>query len=419
MMPGAKSPAAVFLTPVIPARTGQGLAMRAANQLAGLLRVFEVTVLVVPCAGSAPGAERFSTSFPGAALEVLDLRGQQDPYFRVIATRTDADEQNALFARYGKPSIAAVMSGQVAAQVADAIRRTQASWVHVFRSYLLGALDEVPAAIPRSIDLDEDDASSYHSTAAVLESRGRIAEARWAKLEAAAFDRLLAQKLRHFRAVTLANAKDAVSFAQRHAGQPLGSIANSVMLPPASVLPRERSPRREGMLFVGTLGYWPNTDGLEWFMTDVLARIPGAHLRIAGAHPPRSLRAAARRGRVEFLGFVEDLSSAYRHAALTIAPMRSGGGTRLKILEAGAFGVPVVATPEAAAGLWQSIRPWGLTACTAGEFAASCRSLLADGGRSRLLGLAGRRAVAARFSSARVDSAWAAMFRRLHEGEEM
>lgn len=411
-------PRAVFLTPVIPARTGLGLAMRAASQLAGLLRVFDVTVLVIPCAGSAPGGEHFSSAFPGAELEVLDIRGQQAPLFRIIATLANADERHALFARYGKPSLAAAISSHIAAQVADVIRRKNAGWVHVFRSYLLGALDGIPGDMPRSIDLDEDDASSFRSTAAILDQRGRIEDARWARLEADAFERLTAQKLTNFRAVTLANAMDVESLGRRHVGLPLRAIANSVVVPPASAVSRGVGIRREGMLFVGTLGYWPNADGLKWFMADVLPRVPGARLRIAGGNPPDSLRALAPRGRVEFLGYVNDLSQAYRYAALAIAPMRSGGGTRLKILEAGAFGVPVVATPEASAGLWQPARPWGMTASGAGPFAAACRFLLGNPRAARHLGLAGRRTVAARFGSARVDGAWASMFQKLHDGDD-
>jgi polysaccharide biosynthesis protein PslH len=408
----------VFITPVIPLHTGMGLAMRAAVQLAGLVRTFDVTVLYIPIVETANGLSRFSAAFPHVRIEVVDCRGEADPYFRMIARLRDPEEQLLHFARYGKPSLAAAVSGAVAAQVAEHIRRSGAVFVHVFRSYLAGTLDDVPGQVLRSIDMDEDDVASFLSSAAVFAASGQSLAARWASLEANAFDRLQAQKLGAFRSVTLANAEDIALLQSRHPGLPLRALPNCVAVPRLNALaPRLRSPGRN-MLFVGSLRYAPNVDGLLWFIRNVLPRISGACLSIAGRAPPSSLLAHARKGRVEFMGYVEDIASAYREAALAIAPMRSGGGTRLKILEAAAHGVPVVATPLAAAGLWTAEPPWGIAAADALHFASACKRLLANPQEALRLGRLGRHAVSRHYGYERVREDWTRLFQDTEKGSQ-
>ncbi|MFN4140945.1 glycosyltransferase family 4 protein [Aestuariivirga sp.] len=407
-------PRAVFLTPVLPSRSGMGLAMRAGSQLAGMMRVFDVKTLLIPLIETGQTGGSFAAAFPGSGLERVACVGEVDHYFRLIASLVDPQERLLHFERYGKPSLVAALSGSVVQRVAERVQHHGATHIHVFRSYLLPALDLLPHATTRSIDLDEDDASSFLSSAAVLEARRCPEAARWARLEALAFDRLIALRLKNFGCVTLANAEDIPGFLGRHPGLPLQALPNGVDVPTlASITP---GGHRKDILFVGSLRYEPNVDGLLWFVTSVLPRLPKARLLVAGRAPPPQLLAWARPGRVEFLGYVERLACAYRHAALAIAPMRSGGGTRLKILEAGAHGVPVVATPEAAKGLWKQGRFWGMTATSARHFAGACRRLLENPQEAQRLGRLGRHAVAADFSSVRVEDAWSTMFEGLQKG---
>jgi glycosyltransferase involved in cell wall biosynthesis len=409
-------PRAVFLTPVLPSRSGMGLAMRAGSQLAGMMRVFDVTTVVIHIIETGQCEHEFAAAFPASGLERVACAGQEDHYFKLIASLGDPEERLLHFERYGRPSLAAAVSDGVAKKVADCVARHGATHVHAFRSYLLPALDLVAGGITRSIDLDEDDASSFLSSAAVLENRRRMAAARWARLEARAFDRLMALKLKNFSPVTLANAEDIPGFLARHPGLPLQALRNGVAVPPTGALAPRRA--RKDILFVGSLRYAPNVDGLLWFIASVLPRLTGARLLVVGRAPPPQLLAQARPARIKFLGYVEDLAHAYGCAALAIAPMRSGGGTRLKILEAGAYGVPVVATPEAAAGLWNEGRFWGMTASGAHRFAEACRRLLENPQEARRLGMLGRHTVAARFGEAGVEATWANMFNGLQKGHE-
>jgi len=115
------------------------------------------------------------------------------------------------------------------------------------------------------------------------------------------------------------------------------------------------APPREDVLYVGNFQNLPNVDALEYFLLDIwpLVRLkrPRARLTVAGANPSkRVLRFDGRNG-VEVVGSVPDLRPYYHRRRLMVAPIRAGSGTRLKILEAFAAGLPVVSTTLGAEGI--------------------------------------------------------------------
>jgi polysaccharide biosynthesis protein PslH len=107
-------------------------------------------------------------------------------------------------------------------------------------------------------------------------------------------------------------------------------------------------------VFVGKMDFRPNIDAITWFCPAVwpLVRIgrPDARLAIVGRDPVPRVRAVAGDG-IEVTGTVEDVRPWLARAAVVVVPLRVGGGTRLKILEAMAMGKAIVATPMAAEGL--------------------------------------------------------------------
>ncbi|WP_246675315.1 glycosyltransferase [Mesorhizobium sp. B2-3-4] len=109
------------------------------------------------------------------------------------------------------------------------------------------------------------------------------------------------------------------------------------------------------ILFIGHLGYPPNVDAAERLARVILPRIrralPGAKLVLAGRSPKPDVRALAGLPDVELVENPESVAPLLSGAHLTIIPLKAGGGTRIKILEAMAWGVPVIATPLAAEGL--------------------------------------------------------------------
>ncbi len=132
----------------------------------------------------------------------------------------------------------------------------------------------------------------------------------------------------------------------------LAIIPNGVDVAGLQPLPPAAEPV---LLFVGTLGYEPNIDAAQFFATQVLPRVqaavPATRLVIAGQHPAPGVLALAHLPGVSVIGAVPDLQPVYQAAQVVVVPLRAGGGTRLKILEALALGRPVVSTTIGAEGL--------------------------------------------------------------------
>jgi polysaccharide biosynthesis protein PslH len=105
-------------------------------------------------------------------------------------------------------------------------------------------------------------------------------------------------------------------------------------------------------IFVASFNYQPNRNGLRFLLDEVFpkvwAELPEARLTLVGAGLGQRPSSDPR---VEALGFVDDLSAAYASASCAVAPLLQSGGTPLKVIEALAHGLPVIATSRAAAGL--------------------------------------------------------------------
>lgn len=150
-------------------------------------------------------------------------------------------------------------------------------------------------------------------------------------------------------------------------------------------------------LFVANFAYAPNRRGLRFLLEEVLPRVwqelPDARLALVGAgleQPPSD------DPRVETLGFVDDLRGAYTRSSCAVVPLLQGGGTPLKLVEALAYGLPVIATERAAAALGLQDGEHCLTATSAESFATALVRVLRDGAPQ--LARAGRALAQERYS---------------------
>jgi glycosyltransferase involved in cell wall biosynthesis len=173
-------------------------------------------------------------------------------------------------------------------------------------------------------------------------------------------------------------------------------VPNSVRDPGA----RSRAADRRTILLVGFFWYTPNTDAAEFFITSVLPllqrRVPDVEVRLVG-EPSDRVRSLAS-DHVQVVGMVEDLGPEYDAAMIAVAPVRVGSGTRVKIIDAFAQRVPVVATTLAAEGLDVRNGVHCLLADDAQGFADACADLLENASLRDRLGAAGRALYEANFS---------------------
>ncbi|MGI4896866.1 MAG: polysaccharide pyruvyl transferase family protein, partial [Janthinobacterium lividum] len=162
-------------------------------------------------------------------------------------------------------------------------------------------------------------------------------------------------------------------------------------------------------VFIGVLGWQPNADAAQWLAQQVWphvrAAMPAARASLVGRNPSPATLALAGNG-LTVTGTVPDVQPYLAQARVALAPLRAGGGTRLKILEALAAGRPVVATSVGADGLEDLVGSGVLIADEPREFAARVVELLADPARAEELGRAGATAVAERYSWDHVLTPW-------------
>lgn len=161
------------------------------------------------------------------------------------------------------------------------------------------------------------------------------------------------------------------------------------------------------LVFVGSLDWAPNIDGLDLFQREILPRIharrPEVTVALVGRDPPDRIRRWSQAdGRVTVTGTVPDVRPYLWGSRLSIVPLRIGGGTRLKIYEAMAAGLPVVSTTIGAEGL--PLRPDEHIAIadTPEDFAAACCHLLENEPARQAMARAGRQLVSAQFGAANV-----------------
>lgn len=213
----------------------------------------------------------------------------------------------------------------------------------------------------------------------------------------AAYSWLQAQKLRFYEAavgkrvagILATSPEDKEALEELVSYVPVGVVASGVdtvrYRPPKGqvALPRPSNLPYDGplLLFTGTMDYRPNIDAVEWFVSQALPsvreRVANTHFVVMGRSPaPEVLRLAG--SHITVTGEVEDDLPYFHGADLFVLPMRFGGGTRLKLLQAMACGLPVVTTTMGASGTAFRHGEHGLVADTADAFAEAVVTLFHD-----------------------------------------
>lgn len=255
-----------------------------------------------------------------------------------------------------------------------------------------------------------------HNAEFLLQKRAALVDARHpSRWHAAAYSLLQWQKLyRYERAfcraadgVVAVSEPDRQALARLAPQRPIVTVPNGIdptrypAPPPAPAAP----PALPRLVFTGKMDYRPNVDAMLWFGLDVLPRIQQRRpvaLQIVGMNPHPRLDALRALPHVEITGPVEDVVPYIQQAAVYLVPMRVGGGTRFKVLEAMACARPIVSTSLGVEGIPLQNGTHALLADDPQAFADAVLGLLADqaegGAYSRALGGAAREFVESRFA---------------------
>ena len=283
-------------------------------------------------------------------------------------------------------------------------------------TYDLIQLDELPLAraLPQrhhtrtllhhpKLDLD-----FQRSTALAGGLMARFDLAKVAQLERAA--------ARRFRHHLVCSDEDRHQLIARYEGLDVSIVPNG--FDPAYFAPRGEARERDRVLFLGSLSYAPNVDGLAWFVREIWPQVraarPAAKLEVVGREPHPNVLALAAPD-IEIVGAVDDVRPHLARAAALAVPLRVGGGTRLKITEALAMQTPVVSTGVGAQGLELLDGRHLRLADAPGPFAEALIETLADPVAASRLAMDGRAEAERRFRWPELARTLVAHWRRVAE----
>jgi sugar transferase (PEP-CTERM/EpsH1 system associated) len=182
---------------------------------------------------------------------------------------------------------------------------------------------------------------------------------------------------------------------ETHAEVVAPGVDTDFLKPEWDLVPKPR------LIFVGSMEYVPNIDAMEYFCLEILPLImkemPEVSLTIVGKPTP-ALQRLGNLPNVNLAGFMDDVRGAIRESAVSIVPLRIGGGIRLKILEAMALGSAIVSTSIGCEGLDLTNEQELLVADSPQDFAAAVIRLLRDSPLSLKLRRRAREVAESRFS---------------------
>lgn len=353
---------ALLFSPVLPSPTGGGSAMRASAVLEVLAEQGPVIVVHLPVWGD--------------RSELFDRRWVQRHATAVL--RITADELPQLTER-------------VAATLSACVPDQPLRLIHAFRLVVaplaLRCLG-LAAVRPRLLlDLDDDECSRDLEYAALEQAAGRSERAERLRAERGRMERFRGLLLQRFDQVFLANAADCRLLAKRYPDRCFVHLPNVMRPLPPRIMgmagpsrPVAADPR--ALLFLGTLDYLPNEDGVAFFVDEVLPLLRAADaamtLRVVGVGLPPSLAGLAAVPGVTLVGPVPETAPEFARAGMLVVPLRAGSGSRIKILEAFQHGTPVVSTAKGAEGLAVVDGEQLLLADSPAALAAACLALAAD-----------------------------------------
>lgn len=351
----------LFLSPWYPYPTNNGSKLRIVNLLRGLARQHEVTLLSF---ADQPQADQNSPELRSLCSEVQVVPWKP---FQPRSWRARLG-----FFSLTPRSVIDTFSLQMKQQIKQAL--TERSYDLVIASQAgmagYGSYFGGLAALFEEVELGVPYESFIQSGSAWSKIRSGLT---WAKHR-----RYLANLLQYFGACTVVSDQERQLLSHTiPTYRAVEIIPNCINL--ADYNDVCQTPQPNHLIFTGSFRYSANHDAMMWFLQEVYpyvqSQVPDVRLTITGDHANLPLPPVSN---VTLTGFVEDVQSLVASAWVSLAPLRIGGGTRLKILEAMALHTPVVATSKGAEGLEAQSGQHLLVADTPQAFAEAIIQLLKD-----------------------------------------
>lgn len=296
------------------------------------------------------------------------------------------------------------MQPETLAAVTDRIEAIDPDYIVLFRLYSacvaerIGLFDKPLRTRPILLDLDDIESHALFRQAL---GSPRFGADRLRVLEVPALRRVENRLIRASTRVSICSDVDRARLERRRLRTPVEVFRNLIPNAPkdSDVHPLPKAPN---LLFLGNAGHIPNAQGIKWFVREswprVRAACPHATLTVAGTGFDLMRDDFPRDVGITVRGFVEDLTQLYAQARIALAPLKSGSGTRLKLLEAALFARPAVSTRIGAEGL-ELVDGKALTVADTPEaFANACVRLINDDDKAQKMARSAREQALALYS---------------------
>ena len=402
----------VLLSPHVPALKGHGASMRVGAHLETLSKHFRVHLFVF--------------AFTDKPVSPTDLSFIHNHTTSFSLLRTEAPRPPKTLLRILGRALSPIptLLQEYPDSLAEEIKRAipdnlRVEHIHVFR-LSLSRIGELLAKKLRlktdNLVLDMDDFESESARRKLLLDRphlGRLMS--FSESVDILKTRRLERKMSKVYGVSfLCSDVDKQKFLHRNPKAKIAVVPN-VFRAPETPLPSQTA-RQKNVLFVGSLNYLPNTDAIQYFATDIwqpFLKERGYTVIIAGRQPGDAVRKTCAKNGFTLLEDPPDLTEVYQHAALVIVPLRTGGGTRIKILEALAYNRPVVSTSVGAEGINVQSGVHLILADDPESFAKACSLILEDDQLSASLCQAGLDLVKNNYSMPALERTITAAYKNL------
>lgn len=377
-------PSLLFLSLVEPSLHSNGPAQRAYFTLQAFSRFYDIHLVILEVGFYEKPRSTGPDPLPCQAMTKIQVpMGLDCGYFARRGIFRLSPQ--LFFSLYQQPSSERFFSEMTAVQLATKLAGTPFDILHGFRLYTLPWAKVIATRLKiplLQIDLDDLESHTRKRLADLYRSRHLRHLAAQFEADAQAFLKVEHTLDRACRRVFVCSEVD------RHHLQNQFPALETVVLPNVVRLPRTQliqvAHQPFTFLFIGTLGYFPNQDALEHFCATswpvIVSRAQSTvELRIVGDGLPAHIKTwLARQPGVVLSGWVANLEEVYARADAVVIPLRAGGGTRIKLLEAMAYGVPVVSTTLGAEGIEVQSGTHAILADTPEAFAAGCLQLVQD-----------------------------------------
>jgi glycosyltransferase involved in cell wall biosynthesis len=378
-----EKPNLLFITPTVPNSRGNGRSIRAYNFLQALSSKYSIYLLVV---SHSFRSQQITSTVSGFCKDIKYIPVKPIKDIWIIIQFTMLKFFPKLFPRFfSKPPEWIYITKQRIKFVSRAFSGINFDVIHVFRLYMTpfaGAYLNKAFHGTYELDLDDIESLTRDSLSRLYLINNDKKRASLLEHESKVYEFIERNLLPVFDRIFVCSDADKLTINNRYECKQVEVVPNIVKIP--LNLPEKTAAKTFSFLFVGAFQYYPNYDGIIYFCDKILPLIRQKvgqefNVKVAGSGIPKKLaRILLQIPEVKIVGHVLDLQPIYGDSDTVIVPIRAGGGTRIKVLEAFSYRKPLVSTSIGVEGINVKNGEHVLLGDTPEEFAHHCIQIMLD-----------------------------------------